>query len=58
MTNVGAVLTEQGNPAPTDMPINDQTGVFALILIDCLYERGMINKHTYDKIKKKYVVKI
>lgn len=37
-------------------PINYQVpvDVGALILIDCLYEQGKINKATYDKVQKKY----
>lgn len=39
-------------PFPIDYQVPVDMG--ALILIDCLYEQGKINKATYDKVQKKY----
>lgn len=55
MANTNTATESKGThtvPFPIDYKVPVDVG--ALILIDCLYEQGKINKATYDNVQKKY----
>lgn len=57
MADTNTITTKESNTVPFPIDYQVPVDVGALILIDCLYEQGKINKATYDKVQKKYGIK-
>lgn len=57
MADTNTVAAKESNTVPFPIDYQVPVDMGALILIDCLYEQGKINKATYDKIQKKYGIK-